>query len=489
MEFGFIGATYRNRSIAADGERCINLYPERIESGKSSGKAQYYLRAVPGKTTLCTLPGVNLGLFEADGRLFAISGCALYEIDSTGAYRKLADLPNATAPVSVADNGKEVLIVFSGYAWLMAYDGTVRAVNPNERLGQCASVDGYFLGLVEDSRKFVVSAIMDGTTWDGLDFALKEGNGDKLVSLFVDHREIWLLGEKHAEVWYNSGNADFPFQRIQGAALEQGCAARHSVARLDNSIVWLGSSERGAGVVWRANGYTPQRISNHGVESFWATYPRIDDAIGWSYEESGHQLYVLHFPTAEPNPVVVAGMNTTPTYRGATWVYDASTQMWHERAYWDAASGVWQADRGRWHAFAFCKHYVADYASGAVYELSSDAHDDAGDPLRWLRSAPHVCADLDWVFPRRLQVLLQAGVGTMAGQGQNPKIYLEVSRDGGFTWGPQIEAAMGKSGEYTWRAIWRRLGRGRNICFRVSGSDPVETALIDGILDVEKGGA
>ena len=81
------------------------------------------------------------------------------------------------------------------------------------------------------------------------------------MGLIIDYREAWLFGTNSVEVWYNAGLLDFPLQRVQGAFNEIGCAAPYSIAKMDNGIFWLGKDARGQGLVYRANGYTGQRLS------------------------------------------------------------------------------------------------------------------------------------------------------------------------------------------------------------------------------------
>jgi hypothetical protein len=171
-------------------------------------------------------------------------------------------------------------------------------------------LDGYFVFNQPDSQRFWVTSLNDGTQIDPLDFASAEGNPDDVVALNVNHREVWLFGTNTIEVWYNAGLADFPLARIAGAFMEVGCAAPYSVAKLDNSVFWLGADARGRGMVYRANGYQAQRISTHAVEWHIQQYGNLSDAIGYTYQQDGHSFYVLIFPQA----------NTT-------WVYDVATQV------------------------------------------------------------------------------------------------------------------------------------------------------------------
>jgi hypothetical protein len=149
---------------------------------------------------------------------------------------------------------------------------------------------------------------------DPLDFASAEGYPDNVISLIVDHREIFLFGTTSVEVWYDAGTPDFPLARIQGAFMEVGCEAAYSVAKLDNSVFWVGSDARGVGLSTGLTATPLREISTNAVEYAIQSYGNITDAIGYTYQQDGHPFYVLIFPSAQ-----------------ATWVYDVSTQLWHER--------------------------------------------------------------------------------------------------------------------------------------------------------------
>ena len=158
----------------------------------------------------------------------------------------------------------------------------------------------------------------------------------------------WVFGQNSVEVWYNAANPSFPFSRIQGAFNEIGCAAPYSVAKLDNTVFWLSKDARGYGMVYRASGYTGQRVSTHAVEWQIQQYSDISDAIGYTYQQDGHSFYVLIFPNA----------NTT-------WVYDASTQAWHERAGW--YNGAWTRHRSNCQVVFNNEVIVGDYEIGRAH--------------------------------------------------------------------------------------------------------------------------
>jgi hypothetical protein len=193
-------------------------------------------------------------------------------------------------------------------------DGTSR------RARTCAFQDGYFIMEVPNSGRFMITALYDGTSVDALDFATAEGSPDNTVAVLVDHRELWIFGEKTTEVYWNSGNADFPFERIQGAFIENGCLAPHAARRWTTRSSGSGATTRARRWCGAPNGYTPLRISNHKVEFAIQGYGDISDAFAYCYQDEGHSFYVLTFPSADK-----------------TWVFDASTNEWHERSYYSPA--------------------------------------------------------------------------------------------------------------------------------------------------------
>jgi hypothetical protein len=332
-------------------------------------------------------------------------------------------------------------------------------------------LDSYFVFNEPNSQRVWVTLLLDGTAIDPLDFASAEGNPDNIVSLMVDHREVWLFGNNTVEVWYNAGLADFPLARIEGAFMETGCLAPYSVAKLDNAVFWLGSDARGNGIVYRNQGYNAQRVSTHAIEWQIQQYGVLNDAIGYSYQQDGHSFYVLTFPTSQ-----------------ATWVFDVATGAWHERAYWDGVQ--YRRHRSNCQANFAGQVLVGDWENGRVYAFDPEVYNDNEEVQRWLRSwraLPTGQNNLKRTAHHALQLDCEAGIGINTGQGSNSQVMLRWSDDGGHTWSNEHWASMGKLGEYGKRVIWRRLGmttKLRDRVYEVSGTDPVKIAIMGAELSV-----
>jgi len=460
-----LGSTYVARSVNAADARMVNLFPEIVPEG---GKEPAFLQRAPGLRLLATVGfGPIRGLWSFGNYGYVVSGNSLYKLDTSYAATLLGAIAG-TGPVSMSDNGTQLFIAANPNGYIYNANTNVFAPITDPDFPGAVTVgyiDGYFVFNEPNSQKLWITALLDGTSVDPLDFASAEGAPDDLISLIVDHREIWVFGANSTEVWYDAGTAAFPLQRIQGAFNEIGCAAAYSVAKMDNSIFWLGADARGRGIVYRANGYTGQRISTHAVEWHIQQYGNLSDAIGYTYQQDGHSFYVLIFPQA----------NTT-------WVYDASTQAWHERAGW--SNGSFTRHRSNCQMAFNNEVIVGDFENGNIYAFDLDVYADNGSIQKWLRSwraLPTGQNNLKRTAHHTLQLDCESGIGLNLGQGSDPQVMLRWSDDGGHTWSNEHWSGMGRIGEYYRRVFWRRLGmtlKLRDRVYEISGTDPVKIAIM-----------
>ncbi|HXG71328.1 MAG TPA: hypothetical protein VNJ04_12050 [Gemmatimonadaceae bacterium] len=470
---GFIGPAYQSQNANATSERLMNLYLEKNET--PGAKAPWVLNPTPGVTAYTTLAqSPNRGLFAQDGRAWAVGGNRLYEVfaGATPTDRGLvARDSNPATFASSGDTGGQLFVTSGDRGYILDLSTHVLTqVVLDVTFG--AYVDGYFLGLDTTESVLRMSNLLDGTTWSATNTIPRDTAGDKWKAMVVAHGDIWLVGSETTDVFYNAGTSPVPFAPIPGAFIEMGTCAPFSVVVFDGTPAWIAQGARGRGIVVRANGYgAPTRISTHAIEYALQSYSTIDDAIGFTYEEYGHTFYVLNFPTA-----------------GATWVYDASTEQWHERGWWDGAVGTFTTYRPQFHAAAFGTHLVGDRSSGVVYEMKSSLSTDVdGTGIRRVRRAPHISDQQQWMFYAHLHIDMQTGLGLSTGQGSDPTVMLRYSNDGGRTFGNERTVSAGALGRYAARARFTRLGRARDRVFEVSFSDPVPFRLTAAYLDVTKG--
>ena len=375
----------------------------------------------------------------------------------------------------------------------------------------CDIIDNYFVYNNPTTQQWGASDLLSPIS-PALSYGLKDGSPDDLVALIADHREVYLMGETSSEVWVDVGATPFPFQRIPGTSTQHGIAAPFSLYRLGNSFAYVSHNNRGQAQIMQMNGYIPQRISTHAVENTLVNQT-IDDAIAWTYQLEGHEVYVVTFPSIGTN--------------GLTWAYDATTQMWHKWLY-TADDNSYQRHRGNCCAVFQGMVLVGDYANGKIYQLDKTNFTDDGQNVRRLRRAPHLVSDFQRQYFDELQIQFQPGVGTtglsqptgdiyvdspaiiypnatftiypfqtyIIGQQANlstnitttnPQAMLRWSNDGGSTWSKEYWVSIGKMGKYQNRAIWRRLGMARDRIFEVSITDPVNAVIVSANLKASGG--
>jgi hypothetical protein len=469
MQTPILGAAYVARSINAADNRCVNLFPEMTPD---NGQTAAFLNRAPGLEYLQSVgegPIRALWAHQTNGSdFYVVSGNEVYKMSTMTGDPVLLGTVSGTGPVSIADNGTQLFFACNPDSYIYNEVTNVFAQITDPDFPGAVTVgylDGYFVFNEPDSQRVWVTSLLNGLSVDPLDFASAEGSPDGLVGIIVDHREAWLFGTDSVEVWYDAGLADFPLTRIQGAFNEIGCVAAFSIAKLDNGLFWLGTDARGQGIVYRANGYTGQRISTHAIEYAIAQYSDISDAIAYTYQQEGHAFYVLTFPTGN-----------------ATWVYDVSTQAWHERAGW--LNGAFTRHRSNCQCNFLGNTVVGDFENGNIYKMSLNVYSDNGDIQKWLRSwraLPTGQNNLKRTAHHTLQLNCESGVGLIDGQGSDPQAMLRWSDDGGHTWSNEHWSPMGKIGAYYQRVFWRRLGmtvKLRDRVYEVSGTDPVKVAIM-----------
>lgn len=473
---GFIGPSYQLAYPSAGSQRLVNLYPELHEAGPRKGNVARFV-ATPGLRLFATLgDGPLRGEHRAStGQLFAVSGASLYEVTSHGeALLRSGALGSISGPVSMADDGTRLLIGDGGgvayEAGLIVGSAVAPVAAEDCPGGHLTWQDGYFIHTIPNTDRFAISGLND-VTYDPTDIERVEGRPDRLVMVIAVNRQLWLFGEETTEVFWNSGNADFPFERLEGAFVETGTVAAGTCVRAGGSVVWVGSDERGRGTVWHAQGYQPQRISTHAVEFALSGYSRLPEASAFSYQQGGHEFYVLTVPGTGDRAET-----------GGTWAYDFATQQWHERSWLNEEQGE-EPHRAWVGAVAFGQVLVGDREDGRLYALDPDYSLDDEDPIRRWRQTPHTSQDEKRILVNSFELQVEPGVGATVGQGSNPVAYLSWSDDGGHTWSNEHAASMGAKGKYFTRVLWRRLGVSRDRVWRVATSEPVPVTWLGAELD------
>jgi hypothetical protein len=465
IELDFLGVSNKERSLIFDARQSINWF---ASAGMMSSRKKIMLMPTAGLLLAVDLSGNAIrGELEKNNVLYVVKDDAFYTVDTAMSGTNRGSLLTSTGKVTLVSNGIEVIVVDGTYGYIYNIaSATFTRITDGDFPANPLYVtyqDGYFLVVFVD--RIMASDLLAGSSWNALSFASAESDPDNIVAAISDHRELIIFGRDTTEFFYNAGTTPFAFARNTSGYLEKGCAARFSIAKGDNSIFWLGRSQQGDGLVLKLEGYNPQVISTVSVNNRISAFlknARIDDAIGFVFQEGGHEFYQLTFPTANE-----------------TLVYDATSSaqlgvpIWHDRA----SYGV-----GR-HIANACANFngkivVGDYASGKLYYQSQDYLDDNGTVIQRTLISEHFHASGNWVFGDELNILAETGVGLITGDYTDPQCTIEISRDGGHTYESYGPRSIGAIGDYKHEIQERRLGRARCFTLRLTISDPVRAYVL-----------
>lgn len=463
MRIGLVGSTNQSRSLPFDAQRTINLFPVLNEQGKE----QAALYGAPGLFDFTTIgAGPVRGCFKAgNGRVFFVSGAKLYEVEQDGSFTERGFLKQSSGFVNIGENFTQLGVCDGQTLYIFTYDTNafVEVSDPDfPGASSFTTLDQYFIVSKPDSNQFFISTVADGAGWAALDFASAESSLDTLIAVYGALGLLWLFGETTTEIYTNTGSALFPFEKMQGITIQMGVLSPQSIISVDNSVFWIGQDQNGAGMVFRAQGTSPKRVSTDAIEYLIQKAPQPKKIRAWSYQQEGHVFIVF----------TGGGLETS-------LCFDLTTQMWHERAYLNEY-GRYEPHLGSCHVFAFGKNLVGSRMDGKIYELSLNAYTDAGEEIRRQRTFTHLSNENQRQRYRELEIQMENGVGNA--DAPDPVCVLETSRDLARTWSNPVHKSMGKVGEYMKKVVFRRINLAENLTFKLTISDPVKVILIGSYL-------
>lgn len=481
MELPIAGPAYKHPSIDVNNQRCVNMF---TMTAGSEGR---------GKTTLVPTSGtqllINLGsdpircLGTVGEFVYAVCGSTVYKVTvneetGTATSSSLGTISTSSGtPVYMAANPTQIMWADgSSESWIYtpgtgAFEkiNTVDADFPGA--SQVVFLDGYFLVSEPSSGRFFASALNNGRSWNALDVATAESATDNLVCLAVVKGELWTLGEHSIEIWYNAGNASgMPLSPRSGLNMKIGCGASASAVLINDLLIWLDDRgyvvQSGVSPFIRDNnsGYDLQIISDEAITAQILSYARTDDAIAMGYNDRGHLMYQITFPTARK-----------------TWVYDYTTKSWHERNYYDSFSQSFQEHLGQFSTSFKSVKIMGGQRNGKLYLSKPNVYTDAGVTIHRIRTTGPNNTEFKLVGIDALEMRMATGV---VASDSNPQIGLRYSNNGSHTWSFQLMRDMGLTGEYNKSIRWNRLGMGREWVFEFVITDPVDFAIIDASVEI-----
>lgn len=464
MIIPLLGAPNKARHRGQSRRELVNYY---LVSNSADDEFPFIAYPTPGASLFADITGsVVRGCYEWRGTGYAVIDDIFYQINSSGTYLARGALQTTTGRVefaSIEATGGEIVMVdgLNGYSYLIGTSDFALITDVDFPSGSqyITSFDERFVVGVHDTSNWQISSVADGRTWAAIDTASKRSRDDKLIAPVYNNLYIWLFGEESAEAWVDTGNADFPFERQPGLALSFGLVTPHGVVVAGNQLYWIGRTAFGSPLIYQSNGFQPMVISTEAINFMMATND-ISDAFVYNLIMEGHEWVVFNFPTA-----------------GISYVWDLTVQQWFQLSSYDSITSSYRSHFATCHMLLNGQHIVGDNVSGKLYKLDFDVYTEKSLPIQRKIVSDHMDFDTRFVRCSDLEIRAEMGVGLVSGQGSDPKVTLEVSKDFGNTWSVPLTRSLGAIGNFDNRLHWSLIGMSRKFTFRVTAMDPVPIVI------------
>lgn len=462
------GPSYQSRSKPLSSQQTKNWYQQYNESSND----KFVLMPFPGLLSIGNAEGEDRGFHRMNEILYQVKGASLYEIASDGTHT-LRGTIHGTKRCIMANDGINMFIVAPNekvYQYTTDTNSVTQVTDVNITGAQSVDfINNQFLYTFPSWT--VMSDVGNGAVASGLNIIGEESQPDDMVRDFVVEDIIYRCGVRSIVAWFNSGVGSPPIEKLQGRIFNVGLAALHSIAKTDEAFYWLGDDH----AIYRSQAGSKERISTDAISNAISKFSTVSDAIGFTYTFEGQNFYTISFPNANKTLTVSESL-------GANGWFEISS---------GTNNGKWQ---GSSIMSAYGKNYVADNDSGNVYLLDLDTYTNNGDPLQRTRITANVDARLlsgsvgDSVTMSRVVFNMETGVGVVAGQGDNPRIMIEASYDGGRSWSAGTWARVGRLGEFVLKVKWDNMKTFYDCILRISSTDPVNYSLYSASADLKIGG-
>lgn len=511
-----VGASNKARFSAVQGsELSVNMYYAR------NGK-QEFMESLPGMKKVLDLGGkcrgchvstIGLKAQDSPEDMFVVMGATLYRVDSYGNSTILGSVANNGHRVCFAEaGGPRALLLLVDGASMYYYDllegGSLKQIQLPERINgnggnitptHVAVVAGSIVvndsgsGFVYYSKPYPLNSetrkmfkIVDGKVVykpDGVtpdteevasdqhvfedDYGAQlyfsgESSSDNVNAVHAVGPTLYVFGPKSVDVFQRGSGELEDWIRVSYTSTNAfGLEAPDSVASTGGSVYFIASGAQYGKCCMKVTGTSFEKVSEDWLDNR-LLQESTTSAYGFCYSVGEHSFYVMQLNSV-----------------GETWCRDQLDGGWHNRTSRDSKSGI----EGQWRAggVAYYREKFFTFTNdGLVCEFQGDYWSEDypdGTSLPMVRHR-QTAVITDGLKPFTFEELaVECNVGTWNDYSLQPKLLLEVSKDGGNTFGNVRSASLGRTGDYSHRVRWLNLGMVRLCVIRLTYSHPTDLVL------------
>ncbi len=461
------GGSYHDRSRPLSSQEARNFYPELVEQGKD----QYVLKSFPGQKLLnAGVAGIDRGMHQMNEIAYRVIDTKLYEVSTSGVHTEKGTIPGIDRCI-FADDGVNMFIVANGV--VSQYSTSTNKVTT---VTDSSIIGAQSVTFINNQFAYtfplltVFSDVGDGSSASSLNAVGAETSPDELVRDYAFDQILLRFGKRSIENWYNSGVGTPPFDRIEGQVINIGLGAIHSLANTRDFVYFLGSDNQ----IYSMRGGQSRAVSTTAISGAIQGYSTTSDAFGSTFVIDNKSIYMITFPSANKTWALIEEL-------GVNGWFELSSGISEDRYNTGSILSVYK------------KTLISDKSTGQIAKLDFDTYDQMGLPWQRRRVMGSINSDKLGVKGQRIQMsrmefILETGVGLISGQGEDPKIMIEASYDGGKTWATGTWMKIGRLGQTNIRAEWCSMKSFYDMIVRITTSDPVAFNLYAAAIDIRLAG-
>jgi len=291
-----------------------------------------------------------------------------------------------------------------------------------------------------------------------------ESSSDKVTAVYSVGALLTLYGPSSIEFWQRGDSeSSQTWQRTSYTInKEQGLEAKYSLASVNQTQFCIGTGKANAKCILMIEGTKVSKISEEWLDRI-LNENEISNTRAWTYSKNNHSFYLF-------------------TIGNETYCYDIMTGEWHIRSSRNFYTSKNKPYMPLYAAWFNNKIITGCCENGNLYILDDNYYREdfnATDslPLYRVRQTPVITANYRpfSIF----ELALECNAGNMEFYNHDAKALLQISNDGGNTFGNVIESSLGKRGEYWARLKWLNLGMVRQCVLKVMFSEDSDFVISD----------
>lgn len=385
----------------------------------------------PGISELSTTGKVARGNFVWNESLYQVVSGDLIKITntSTGAFSVIGTIAGSQ-PIEVAVGfNTATIIVRGGDLYTLDKSDVVVDISGNANIAPCvdiAHINGRFVYIPADGSPAFFSDIGAAGTVQAASFFDAEELPDKNNAVFNFGNILHICGTDSIERFKDTGASPVPFQRIQGARINNGFIS--GLLEYNNTFLFLGrEKDQDFGLYGIDQGGAP-KISNETIDLILSTYSitELETAISGRIKWRGYDIATFTLP------------NDSFAFFGGEWFLLDTV--------FEGISSPWGAG------------YIAQF-EGEYYTAFSDkigkfakVNTDYGERITRIIDLAFEQEDDDPFSCQSIELGISQGFNTADGS-----VAILMSRDN-VNYGPALYKNLGDIGEYETKLVWNFAG-------------------------------